>query len=247
MAVSNYFKDLELEITATGNDVRTAYKRLAKQWHPDKNKESGAEEKFKQILAAYNHLQSDDRRETLARELKRQSESKAAPTPKPPPQPPPSAQPPTRSSSTHNFQQAKHSEDARPKSSKSRTKQSNASTTKTSNESWWDNYKSNNSNNSENKKESNQKTKFKRTKFSRNSPERFMHSFMNFDDPFDDILFSIFMIPPSKSPPKSKPRTDPFGNKLPNNLMSENIYDWKSATKGRGQQPDYQEYLDGSC
>lgn len=80
MGTLNYFKELELTRSATGDDVRTAYKKLAKLWHPDKNQTEGAEEKFKKILEAYNHLQSDDRREIHAAELKRAEERKNAAT-----------------------------------------------------------------------------------------------------------------------------------------------------------------------
>ena len=42
--------------------LRRAYRRLAKQYHPDVNKEPGAEEHFKEINEAYAVLSDDERR-----------------------------------------------------------------------------------------------------------------------------------------------------------------------------------------
>ncbi len=41
---------------ASEEDIKKAYRRLAKQYHPDVNKEPGAEEKFKQIQNAYQQI-----------------------------------------------------------------------------------------------------------------------------------------------------------------------------------------------
>lgn len=246
----NFFKELELNLDATAIDVRDAYKRLAKQWHPDKNKDDGAEEKFKQVLAAYTHLQSDDRRETHARELKRQQEATTAPKPQPPPQPPPqtSPKPPTYppSSKSSRSQSTKHSNSGhpttKPKTRPSTAKQS-TSGSKNDHQNWWDSFKAKNGNSTT--KESRPSSNKANARPSPSSAKLYtwMNSFMDLEDPFDDILFDIFMIPANRPAPKSKPKTDHFGNKLPRNLDSD-IYDWKTATKSTGQQPDYQEYLD---
>lgn len=47
---------LELNKNATEAEIKKAYRRLARQYHPDVNKEAGAEDKFKQIQKAYSIL-----------------------------------------------------------------------------------------------------------------------------------------------------------------------------------------------
>lgn len=45
-----------MESGASLEEIKFAYRRLAKKYHPDLNKSVGAEEKFKQINNAYNLL-----------------------------------------------------------------------------------------------------------------------------------------------------------------------------------------------
>ena len=54
---TNYYKVLGIDQkTSTTLDIRKAYKNLALKFHPDKNNNTGAEEKFKLILEAHNVL-----------------------------------------------------------------------------------------------------------------------------------------------------------------------------------------------
>jgi DnaJ-class molecular chaperone len=46
------------------SDIKKSYKKLAMQYHPDRNKEEGAEEKFKEISRAYSVLGKKEKRET---------------------------------------------------------------------------------------------------------------------------------------------------------------------------------------
>jgi curved DNA-binding protein len=52
---------------ASDEDIRAAYRRLARRYHPDVNKEPGAEDRFKEISEAYETLRDPERREQYDR------------------------------------------------------------------------------------------------------------------------------------------------------------------------------------
>ncbi len=56
------YKVLGIGRSASTQEIRKAYKNLAKEWHPDKNDSPGAQEKFVEINAAYELLSDPDRR-----------------------------------------------------------------------------------------------------------------------------------------------------------------------------------------
>lgn len=59
----DYFEVLNLPSSASEADVKRAYRRLAVQWHPDKNRSSPqAEEFFKKISEAYEVLSDPEKR-----------------------------------------------------------------------------------------------------------------------------------------------------------------------------------------
>jgi curved DNA-binding protein len=58
----DYYETLEVPRTASAEDIRRAYRRLARKHHPDVNKEPGAEDRFKQISEAYEVLRDDEKR-----------------------------------------------------------------------------------------------------------------------------------------------------------------------------------------
>jgi DnaJ-class molecular chaperone len=63
------FKELGVSRSATDKDVKKAYHKLSKKWHPDKNKDPSAEEKFKRIAYAYTTLKTqNDRNAYIAKE-----------------------------------------------------------------------------------------------------------------------------------------------------------------------------------
>jgi molecular chaperone DnaJ len=58
----DYYEVLGIARDAGKEDIRAAYRRLARQYHPDVNKESDAETRFKEINEAYQVLSDDEKR-----------------------------------------------------------------------------------------------------------------------------------------------------------------------------------------
>ncbi len=58
----DYYEVLGISRNATKDEIRSAYRRLARQYHPDVNKDPGAEAKFKEINEAYQVLSDDEKR-----------------------------------------------------------------------------------------------------------------------------------------------------------------------------------------
>lgn len=62
MAKRDYYDVLGVSKDASEKDIKMAFRRLAKKYHPDVNKEAGAEEKFKEAQEAYAVLSDEKRR-----------------------------------------------------------------------------------------------------------------------------------------------------------------------------------------
>src|SRR5690606_3705300 len=58
----DYYTVLELARGATNDEIKKAYRRHARKFHPDVNKEADAEDKFKELSEAYEVLSNDERR-----------------------------------------------------------------------------------------------------------------------------------------------------------------------------------------
>lgn len=61
--MSDYYKTLGLEKTASVEDIKKAYRKLALQYHPDRNKgDKASEETFKKISEAYAVLSDPEKK-----------------------------------------------------------------------------------------------------------------------------------------------------------------------------------------
>ncbi len=63
MEFKDYYKILGIDKQASADDIKKAYRKLAKKYHPDKNpNDKSAEEKFKEVSEAYEVLKDPEKR-----------------------------------------------------------------------------------------------------------------------------------------------------------------------------------------
>lgn len=60
----DYYDILDIPKTASAAEIKSAYRRAALKYHPDRNKEAGSETKFKEINEAYEVLGNEEKRKT---------------------------------------------------------------------------------------------------------------------------------------------------------------------------------------
>ncbi|MDQ6724103.1 MAG: DnaJ domain-containing protein, partial [Thermoproteota archaeon] len=62
MTKKDYYEILNVQRAAPKDEIKSAYRKLALKYHPDRNKSSEAEEKFKEISEAYAVLSDQEKR-----------------------------------------------------------------------------------------------------------------------------------------------------------------------------------------
>src|SRR5688572_29980014 len=62
MQFKDYYQTLGVEPGAGDAEIKTAYRRLARKYHPDVSKEAGAEDRFKAVNEAYEALRDPQKR-----------------------------------------------------------------------------------------------------------------------------------------------------------------------------------------
>src|ERR1700745_670922 len=67
VAFRDYYETLGVPRDAADADIRSAYRKLARRYHPDINKEEDAEDRFKEVAEAYEVLSDPEKRERYDR------------------------------------------------------------------------------------------------------------------------------------------------------------------------------------
>lgn len=77
MSIPDHYLTLQIETSASDEEIKRAFRRLAKKFHPDKNpgSEKVAEQRFKQLIVAYEILSNRKSRDTYDRILRSSSVS----------------------------------------------------------------------------------------------------------------------------------------------------------------------------
>lgn len=61
----DFYEVLGVSKTASKDEIKSAYRKAALKYHPDRNKEPDAEEKFKEINEAYEVLSNEEKKISL--------------------------------------------------------------------------------------------------------------------------------------------------------------------------------------
>ena len=59
---TEFYERLGVDKNANSDEIKKAYRKMSKKYHPDLNKEAGAEQKYKDVQEAYETLSDDQKR-----------------------------------------------------------------------------------------------------------------------------------------------------------------------------------------
>lgn len=85
MSPNDHYKTLGITNKASAEEIKVAYRRLARKYHPDVSKEANAEEHFKAVKEAYDIISNIKKRNTYDQQSKSSSNSSQKPGFTPPP------------------------------------------------------------------------------------------------------------------------------------------------------------------